>query len=114
MSEQYPLDLPHTPAFAAEDYLASYCNAAVRGLIERWPSWPHGTAAIWGPKGSVKSHLSAIWGTAAEARPLDPAALPALDLASLPAPCRFVLDLGARALQAEAETPLFHLLNIVR
>src|SRR5262249_53916318 len=76
-------------------------------------NWPARTVAIVGPEGSGKSHLAAIWASAAGARSI---AGRALDESAVPA----ALATGALALEHGAadadldERALFHLLNLVQ
>ena len=56
---QLGLPLPHQPALGREDFIVSSCNAAAARLIDDWPHWQFGRAAvIIGPNGAGKSHLA--------------------------------------------------------
>ncbi|WP_291297101.1 DnaA ATPase domain-containing protein [Elioraea sp.] len=57
------LPLPFAPArsFAAADLVPGSANADARAWLARWPDWPSLRLALWGPEGSGKSHLAAIW-----------------------------------------------------
>lgn len=111
-TEQLPLDLGHRPALGAGDFLVGPPNAAAVAWIDRWPNWPGGVLALWGPPASGKSHLAQVWRALSGAplvgsADLDLAAVP--DLAILPAlalDCADVSDLPER--------PLLHLLNLRR
>ena len=59
--EQPALDLPPWPRLARADFLASDCNAAALGWIERWPDWPALHLVLYGPPGCGKSHLARLW-----------------------------------------------------
>lgn len=109
---QLPLDLGHRAALGADDFLVAPPNEAAVAWIDRWPDWPGGVLALWGPPASGKSHLVQVWRTlsgapliAAEA--LDLAAVP--DLAALPA-----LALDCAEATGLPERPLLHLLNLRR
>ncbi len=111
-ARQLALDLPHAESFRRDDFLESPANAAALALVERWPDWPHSSAAIVGPAGSGKSHLAAIWAERAGARIV---AASELDAAGVPG------ALATGALVIEDLTPgrvdepaLFHLLNLAR
>ncbi len=67
-ARQLAFDLPHAESFRRDDFLASAANEAALSLVERWPEWPGGMAAIVGPRGAGKSHLAAIWAERAGAR----------------------------------------------
>ncbi len=111
-ARQLALDLPHAESFRRDDFLESPANAAALALVERWPDWPHSSAAIVGPAGSGKSHLAAIWAERAGARII---ATGELDAAGVPG----ALATGALVIEDFApgrvdEPALFHLLNLAR
>lgn len=58
---QLAIDLPHRPALGRADFLVSASNAEALGWIERWPTWPGGALALYGPPRSGKSHLAQLW-----------------------------------------------------
>lgn len=58
---QLAIDLPHRPALGRADFLVSASNAEALGWIERWPTWPGGALALYGPPRSGKSHLLQLW-----------------------------------------------------
>ena len=64
------------PALGREDFILAPCNEQAVRFIRRWPDWPTGAAALYGPPRCGKTHLAAIWRKAADAE-----ALPARDLA---------------------------------
>jgi chromosomal replication initiation ATPase DnaA len=109
---QLALALGHQASFAREDFLAGPSNAAALGLVERWPDWPDRLLMVAGPQGSGKSHLAAIWASAAGARFL---ASRALEDADLPG----ALSTGALVIEDVApdavdERALFHVINLAR
>jgi chromosomal replication initiation ATPase DnaA len=109
-ARQLALDLPHAESFRRDDFLESPANSAALALVERWPDWPHSSAAIVGPAGSGKSHLAAIWAERAGARIV---AAGELNAAGVPG----ALATGALAIEDFApgrvdEPALFHLLNL--
>lgn len=111
-ARQLPLDLPHTISFRRDDFLESGANAEALALIERWPAWSTHAAAIVGPHGSGKSHLSAIWAETSGARSI-PANLLAIE--DVPR----ALATGALVVENLAagqfdEAAVFHLLNLAR
>ncbi len=67
---QLPLELGHRPAFGRDDFLVNSCNADAVAWIDRWPDWPAGGLAIYGPAGSGKTHLASVWQAASGARPV--------------------------------------------
>jgi chromosomal replication initiation ATPase DnaA len=110
MIGQLPLDLPHRPSFAEEDFLSAPSNATALALMRLWPDWPHRLLLLVGPQGAGKSHLAAIWARRSGAR-----ILAARDLAvdSLPelvkAPALLIEDADRPPLR---EKELFHLVNL--
>ena len=105
---QLSIALPRLEAQGREDFMFSASNATAVGLMDRWPDWPGGRLALVGPKGSGKSHLTAIWASEAGAR-----IVPACDLRADDAPALAeipvaVEDVDRGGLDEEA---LFHLWN---
>lgn len=109
---QLPLDLPHAPSFAAQDYLPAASNRDAQRAVQAWPRWAANALLLLGPAGSGKSHLAAIWARAAQAHRIDAAALGAARVGAL-AKARAILVEDADRVGAN-ETALFHLLNIAR
>jgi chromosomal replication initiation ATPase DnaA len=60
-ARQLVLDLAHRPAQGRGDFLVAPSNAAAVAWIDRWPDWPAPGLALYGPAGSGKSHLAAVW-----------------------------------------------------
>jgi len=58
---QLPIDLPYRTALGRADFLASACNEAALGWIERWPAWPAAGLVVYGPQGCGKTHLGHLW-----------------------------------------------------
>jgi chromosomal replication initiation ATPase DnaA len=110
--QQLGLELPLTPQFSREDFLASDSNADALHLIEAWPHWPESVLLLVGERGSGKSHLAAIWATQARAEIISGTRLADINVAQ-------VMERPALAIDAVdelggAEAPLFHLLNLAR
>lgn len=109
---QLAFDIPHRPAFGAEDFLVSGSNAEAVALIDRWPDWPVGAAVVAGPPGSGKSHLANVWRRKSSARVAAAREITAVLLPSFVTAGALVvedIDQGPCS-----ETALFHLLNLVR
>ena len=108
---QFALDLSFAPRFGADDFLVAPSNADAHALLSSWPDWPEGPSLLIGPEGAGKSHLAAMWASAADARALDRSEL---DLQALPGfaePALLIDDADRRPIP---ETALFHLLNQAR
>lgn len=114
-SRQLALDLGHRPALGQGDFLVSASNADAVAWLDRWPDWPAGGLALWGPPGCGKSHLVNVWRARSGAR-----LLTAGDLSSAPqslveeAGGHIVLDGDDGALGETGERSLFHLYNLLR
>ncbi len=111
---QLALDLSFRPAMSREDFLIASSNEAAVGMVDLWPDWPHPALLIVGPQGSGKSHLAEVFrmragGSKVTAGDLTVDAVPDL----LSAGACVVEDLPGKA-GAEAETALFHLLNLAK
>jgi len=109
MSSQLPLPLPSRTRLGRADFVLAPCNSAAVALIDIWPDWPVPAAALFGPTGSGKSHLAAIWAERAGADLLAAVDLvPELLHASTPL---VIEDVDARPLGLEREHVLFALLE---
>lgn len=109
---QLVLALDHGQDFDRAEYLSGAGNAAALALIERWPDWPAHAIALSGPEGAGKSHLAAIWASAAgaqtvPARSIERAMVPQ----ALVAGALVIEDAGEGGLD---EAALFHLLNLAK
>jgi chromosomal replication initiation ATPase DnaA len=108
---QLALDLAGEPAFTAEDFLISPCNAAAQGWVVRWPAWPAFALALSGPAGSGKTHLAHIFAARSGSLILAAGDLSQDSVADLAESDGVVVedaDLGVD------ETALFHLFNLLR
>ena len=108
---QLPLDLGVEPRFGREDFLVGPSNEGAYGLIDLWPDWPARVLLVIGPKGSGKSHLSAIWAEMSGARTLAGRTLGNSDPNALVnAGAMVIEDLDQGPLH---EPTLFHLINLI-
>jgi len=107
---QLPLDLGFRTALGRADFLVAPCNAAAVAWLDRWPLWPGSALALWGPKGSGKTHLAQVWRARSGATLIDPAVLTS---ASVP----HLLGAAAAAAVDDAEgareEALLHLYNLL-
>ena len=102
--EQLPLDLPVRSAMNAAGFVVSMSNHDAVAWTDRWPDWPNGVLAVYGPPGCGKTHLAHVWQARSAARFLE-----ARELDQLPLGENLILD-GIRL----PEEHLFHLINHVR
>ena len=73
--EQLPLDLPVRNAMNAAGFVVSESNQDAVAWLDRWPDWPNGILAVYGPPGGGKTHLAHVWQARSAARFLEPSAL---------------------------------------
>jgi chromosomal replication initiation ATPase DnaA len=105
--KQLALPLETRPALGREDFIVAPANSEAVAFIDAFPDWPAQAAALYGPSGSGKSHLAAVWARCAgadifEACNLDDAALAKM------APV-VVENMDSVALSDRAESVLFGL-----
>jgi chromosomal replication initiation ATPase DnaA len=106
---QLTLDLPRRTAFGRSDFMVSDGNAAAVDQIDRWPDWPSGALALFGPAGCGKTHLAHLWRERASALILPGETLTEASWPELlaQAPHRIAVDDADRA----TERVLLHLYN---
>jgi chromosomal replication initiation ATPase DnaA len=109
-SSQIPFPFDAKRSFAREDFVPGATNEAALAFVDRWPSWPSRACALWGPKGSGKTHLAQIWRGASGALPIAAGELTNEVVAGLAAGGAFLLD---DADQVVGGAGLFHLINFV-
>lgn len=112
-ARQLVLDLPHRPAQGRGDFLVAPSNAAAVAWIDRWPAWPAPGLALWGPPGSGKSHLAAVWQARSGAAAVTAAALAAAAEGAGRIEARYCVFEEGEAVLADpvAAESLFHLHN---
>jgi DnaA regulatory inactivator Hda len=110
MEGQLPLDLGHRPALGRADFLVAPSNAEAVAWLDRWPLWPAPALALYGPKGSGKTHLAHVFAARAGARFIDPAALATDRVPTLLGEAKAAIVDDAAAAAAE---PLLHLYNVL-
>ncbi|GIX08505.1 DnaA ATPase domain-containing protein [Elioraea sp.] len=111
---QLAFAFPPAVSYAEADFVPAAASAEARAWLARWPGWPSGRLALWGPEGAGKSHLAAIWAARAQAAVLPAAALDSAEPPALLGAARHVaVEDGDRIAGAAAERGLLHLLNLV-
>jgi len=83
LASQLILPLNPQPKLTRADFVVAPGNARAVAFIDAWPDWPAPVAALFGPAGSGKSHLVAIWQARAGATRISAEALAGLDPAAL-------------------------------
>jgi chromosomal replication initiation ATPase DnaA len=61
MKSQLALPFEPRDVFTREGFVEGPTNSEALAFLEKWPDWNVPAAAIYGPRGSGKSHLAAIW-----------------------------------------------------
>jgi chromosomal replication initiation ATPase DnaA len=112
LGRQLPLDLPHEPSFAREDFLAAPANASALRAIDSWPDWAGRMLLLVGPAGSGKSHLGAIWARVAQAATVEAQSLSEIGLTEFAHAKAMLIENADRIGAGEAS--LFHLINLAR
>jgi chromosomal replication initiation ATPase DnaA len=102
---------PHSPSFAREDFLPALSNREALRAIELWPNWACRMLVVVGPEGAGKSHLGAIWASAAGAITLDGEALNEQSVDACAKACAVVIEDADRAVKVE--THFFHVMNTI-
>ncbi|MFV0490364.1 MAG: chromosomal replication initiator DnaA [Pseudorhodobacter sp.] len=114
MNRQLTLDLPPRHALGREDFFVSKANAAALAGLDGWREWPGGRMLLIGPEGAGKTHLSHVWAANTGAMILSASELPRMALPQIAgAGVAVVEDAETIAGNAEAETALFHLHNLM-
>ena len=114
MATQLGFDLPVRPALGRDDFLVAPSNAVALAMIDGWQTWPGSKLVLSGPEGAGKTHLTHVWAAEAGAKIIGACDLPALDMATLATSPVAVENVDAIAQEAEAQTALFHLHNMMQ
>jgi chromosomal replication initiation ATPase DnaA len=103
------------PARGRDAFHVSGSNALALALIDGWRDWPNGQFALYGPAGAGKTHLAHVWMDMSDAEKILAENLTAEDAPALAAIGAVVIEGGDQiAGNADAETALFHMLNLAR
>ena len=113
MPRQLAFDLPVRTSRERGDFFIADSNAVALAAVERWRDWPSRKMVLTGPEGSGKSHLVEVWVTLAEAEIVTARSLTEDIVAPLAGRNVAVEDADRIAGDADAETALFHLHNLV-
>ena len=105
---QLPLDLPHEPSFAREDFLASPANAEALKAIQAWPDWAGNMLLVIGP--AARAQIAPRW---LLPEPAGAAIVEAAALTAQAAEAPALLIENADRVGAH-EARLFHLINNAR
>lgn len=114
MPEQLPLELPLRPALGRDAYVVSESNAMAVAAIDDTAHWPNGKMVLCGGPSSGKTHLAHVWAHDQNAQivaadMLSDDVLPSLAIGAL-----VIEDIHLIAGEAQFETLLFHLHNMIQ
>jgi chromosomal replication initiation ATPase DnaA len=109
LPKQLPLPLGAREILTREDFVPSLASAPALAFIDAWPDWPVPVAAFYGPSGSGKSHLAAIWAERSNAQVMAASELNTVT----PDPSRplVIEDIDASAASDARDAALFSLLE---
>ena len=113
MAQQLSFELPAKVALGRDDYFVSPANALAVAMIDAPQNWPGGKLVVSGPEGAGKTHLVHVWAVQTGARIVKARDLCETDVPELAQGPVAVEDLPEIAADADAQTALFHLHNLV-
>ena len=113
MATQLGLDLPARAALGRDDFLVAPSNALALRMIDDWRNWPLRKLVLSGPEGSGKTHLTHVWAAASGAQIISASDLTVDLLDTSPTGPIAVEDVPQIAKDADAQTTLFHLHNLL-
>lgn len=113
MPRQLSFELPAKNALGRDDYFVSPANALAVAIIDAPENWPGGKLVLSGPEGSGKTHLVHVWAAQTGARIVDACAIAESDVPELAQGPVVVENVPEIASNADAQTTLFHLHNLV-
>ncbi|MGJ8594510.1 HdaA/DnaA family protein [Sulfitobacter sp.] len=113
MAVQLGFDLPVRTARGRDDFLVAPSNAMAVAMIENWRNWSGAKMVLSGPIGAGKTHLTHVWAEAAQATIINAKDLRSDDVPTLAQTSVAVEDVPQISGNADAQTALFHLHNMV-
>lgn len=113
MPQQLSFDLPARVALGRDDYFVSAANALAVAMIDAPQDWPGGKLVLSGPEGAGKTHLVHVWAAQSGASIINACDLNVADVPVLAQGPVAVEDVPAIVADAECQTTLFHLHNLV-
>jgi DnaA regulatory inactivator Hda len=109
---QLTFELGHTASTADDDFQVADGNRDAVAWVGRWPAWPARGLVVYGPPGSGKSHLLAVWQRRTGARMLDADTLPPASGAPvMQRDAAVAIDAADRIAGRASEEALLHLYN---
>lgn len=113
MPQQLSFELPAKVALGRDDYFVSPANALAVAMIDAPQNWPGGKLVLSGPEGAGKTHLVHVWAAQTGARIVKARDVCEAEVPALAQGPVAVEDVPEIATNADAQTALFHLHNLV-
>jgi chromosomal replication initiation ATPase DnaA len=111
--QQLSFELPAKPALERDDFYVSPANAVAVAMIDLWPDWTGRKLTLSGPRGAGKTHLVHVWANMSGARIIAAKDVRDIDIPTLASGPVAVEDVPEIAAQADLQSALFHLHNLV-
>jgi chromosomal replication initiation ATPase DnaA len=105
---QLIFDFEHRTALGREDFLVADCNRKAINWIDAWPNWPIPVLVIFGPTGSGKSHLAAVFESHSGAQKIT---INEFDYTGSNVACDLIIEDVDRILRTDQEETLLHVYN---
>lgn len=113
MAIQLGFDLPSRAALERDAFFVAPSNAVALAMIDGWRDWSNRKLVLTGPAGAGKTHLTHVWAKMSDARIVPAADLTTNDVPALAQGPVAVEDVPLIAGNADAQTALFHLHNLI-
>jgi len=113
MPQQLSFELPAKIALGRDDYFVSPANALAVAMIDAPQNWAGSKLVLSGPEGAGKTHLVHVWAAQTGARIINARDLCETEVPELAQGPVAVEDVPEIASDADAQTTLFHLHNLV-
>jgi len=108
---QLILDFEHRTALSGEDFLVANCNRDAISWIDSWPNWPAPALVVFGPPGSGKSHLAAVFEAYSDAQRVT---INEFEYAASNVINNLIIEDFDGILNPDQEVSLFHLYNAAK
>lgn len=113
MTHQLTFDLPVRQALGREDFFVSPSNATALATLSDTQNWPLGKMVLCGDAGAGKTHLAHVWASETGGKIVAAHDITKTAIASLALGPLAVEDADLAAGDADFETELFHLHNLI-
>jgi chromosomal replication initiation ATPase DnaA len=111
VDNQLTLDFDHRAALSGEDFLVADCNRDAISWIDIWPNWPTPVVVIFGPAGSGKSHLAAVFAAYSGAKKIS---ANEFEFTAANIVSDLIIEDVDGILSSDREEPLLHVYNAIK